>query len=271
MGARLARSLFERHGIPKHRHASFVGEFFGLSRAAAHRRVHSTAAWTLEELERVAVNFGETLPDLFGVSESKGGLDSILKIGSQRLACRAWVEPSTAPRTEDLFVATEQGGSYVITPAAEADSSALLRVLKLEIDQAQPTGRLIAVLDDKREVTDALCKQLNHEGFDARPYYSASALEPAIDDEVFDAYVLDWLLPKGTAEPLIAKIRMQARPRAIVILTGEARDGAKNENGIIAAIDTYKVGMCEKPARTSYILRSLYADGLSRLPASIAR
>src|SRR5690554_5214867 len=59
--AQLVRALLERHGIPRHRHSSFVGEFFGLSRAASYLRVNKSSAWTLDEFQALADRFGEPL------------------------------------------------------------------------------------------------------------------------------------------------------------------------------------------------------------------
>jgi len=270
--AQAVRALLDRHGIAKHRQSAFVGEFFNLSRAAAHRRVHSTAAWTLEELQAIAEKFGESLPEMLGGGRSQGGTRATLHVGDVQSPCRVWLQPEGGEPGSGTFVAMESGGTYTVVPAGSvAGSSPMRRVLRIEIDQGADETPRIAVLDDDREVTKAICAALREKGYQAIPYNGIDALMAEIKRSPFDAYILDWKLRGGTVMPLVAMIREETQHGAIALLSGRMRDSTVNTQEIAAASADYNFRVFEKPAQIDFIVAALERDGLAPVRGGTSR
>jgi hypothetical protein len=270
--AQLVRALLERHGIPRHRHASFVGEFFGLSRAASHQRVNKSSAWTLDDFQALANRFGEPLAQVLGAMGSPGaGTKAVLRVGPWQAECRIWLAEDGA--TQDASVATpgaqglvamESGGIHMVVPAtATADPSAR-PVARLEISQGATMTARVAVLDDERDVANATCAALKAHGVEAVAYYAAEDLLRDIPRELYDGYVIDWLLPDNqTAVPLLAAVRAQTRRSALVILTGKTRSGAADPVEVSAAVRTFRAQLSEKPVQPQLLISTLENDGLA--------
>ena len=262
--AHAVRALLGRHGIPKHRQAAFVGEFFGISRAASHRRTHGTAAWTLEELQSIAEKFGETLPEMLGGGRLKGGTRATLQFGDLQTPCRIWLQPADEEFGGGAFVAMENAGVYTVVPASAAIGQATLRVQRIEIDQSVDRPPRIAVLDDDRDVTKSICAGLRERGYEASPYNTIDALMAEIKREPFDGYILDWKLRGGaTVLPLIAMIREETKHGAITLVSGKFRDSAINTHEVAVASSDYNFPTFEKPVQLEFIVAALARDGLA--------
>jgi CheY-like chemotaxis protein len=262
LAAQVVRALLERHGIPKHRHSSFVGEFFNLSRAAAHQRVNRSAAWTLEELLALAQHFGESLSDVVNSRREDDGRPATLRIGGLQVSCRIWLDRTSSNASTDTFVAVENAGSYVVVPATAASTQNAVRIARLELVQSISTPARIAVLDDERDVANSLCDQLRGVGLEAVGYFAAEELMADISKTPYDGYVVDWLLSEGNAIPLLAMIRGQPKPSAVVLLSGKMRTGSADPMDVASASTTYRVQVVEKPAHLPLILSALELDGL---------
>jgi ActR/RegA family two-component response regulator len=265
--AHAVRALLERHGIPKHRQSAYVGEFFNLSRTAAHRRVHSTAAWTLEELQALGEAFGETLPQMLGGGRSISGTKAILRIGEIEATCRVWFAPNDELGNAN-FVAIESAGKYTVVPASAAAGAKQRRIAKFEVDDRISDAARVAVLDDERDVTDAICAGLRQRGYDATGFTAEDALEAKIRASAFDAYVLDWKLRSGTALPIIELIRARPQHAAIVVLSGRMRDGTINTREVGEASSTHDFQILEKPGQMDFIVSTLMRSGLEPPPSS---
>lgn len=135
--AALVRSLLDRHGIPKHKQSSVVEEFFQLSRSAAHRRVHGNAPWNVEELQRLAAHYGETLLELFGGASESDGEAAVFLNGGLSTRCRAWLGEETASR--DGYVAVRMGSRLLVMPGRDAGDKAVYKVLRFLVDQTLPS------------------------------------------------------------------------------------------------------------------------------------
>ncbi|WP_371436627.1 helix-turn-helix domain-containing protein [Polaromonas sp.] len=263
--AQLVRALLERHGLPKHRHASFVGEFFNLSRAAAHQRVTKSSAWTLDDFQALANRFGETLAQVLGASStSDSGHAATLRVGGMEMGCRIWLAEDGDPSPPGKLVAMENAGVYVVVPAVAAVGQELLRVKRLEIDDEATPAPRVAVFDDERDVANSVCGMLRASGIDAVPYYAAETLLADIPQGLFDGYVVDWMLPGNkTSVALLAAVRGLPEHRAAVLLSGKTRNGTADPHEVGAATTRFKIQMVEKPVQPPTLVSALVNDGLS--------
>ncbi|MFM9428028.1 CheY-like chemotaxis protein [Variovorax sp. GrIS 2.14] len=275
----LVRALLERHDLPKHRHASFVGEFFNLSRAASHQRVNKSSAWTLDDFQKLANHFGESLAQVLGATSSTG-IEATLNVGGLAVPCRIWLEDdseasgfavagiddadSHSPRVRGSLVAMEEGGVYVVVPATAASGLKARGIARLEIDQSETPARRVAVFDDERDVANSVCEMLRAAGIDAKAFYSAADFEDAISKNEFDGYVADWLLPGGaTAVPFLVAVRGLPDHRALVILSGKTRNGMADPSEVGQATIRFKAQMVEKPVLWPQLVSALLIDGLN--------
>jgi len=263
--AQLVRALLERHGLPKHRHASFVGEFFNLSRAASHQRVNKSSAWTLDDFQALANRFGETLAQVLGaVSSNDSGAKATLNVGGMEISCRVWLTGDDATTPVSTLVAMEEKGVYRVVPATAAAGGDAKRIARLEVaHDATPAAR-VAVFDDERDVATSVCGMLRSAGIDAVAFYVAEDLLQAIPQDQFDGYVVDWLLPDNrTAVPLLAAVRDLPEHRAAVLLSGKTRNGTADPREVGEATTRFKVQMVEKPAQQPMLVSALVTDGLN--------
>lgn len=262
MTATLVRAMLERHGIPKHKLSAVVGEFFGLSRSAAHRRVHGSAPWSLEELQKLAAHYGESLAEVVGTTQNNDGTPAVMQWGGTRWPARVWLGEETTTNIKDPFVAVRVGGEYQIVSTSQAAGSPIFRVKQFSVDQTRRHLKRIAVLDDDRSVTDALCTQMGLAGYEPTAYYTEEALAAEFLTGQFDAFVIDWMLSGTTATGLIAKIRAAMPQAVIAVLTGEIKGSMSRAAGVAEASTTYRFRICEKPARLPLIVAALNPDAL---------
>ena len=271
LAAHMVRALLDRHGIAKHRHAAFVGEFFNLSRAAAHQRVNRSAAWTLEELSSLAQNFGETLSGIVAAHATSTSKRATLRMGGANIDCRIWLADGTPDPKVDTFVAIDNGDTYAVVPITTMSSpptpANVQRIARMEVTlQRQPAATMrVAVLDDEDVVAHSLCDQLRTAGLEAVPFSRSADLIEAMASNPYDGYVLDWLLAEGNATPLLATLRAQAQPPAVVLLSGKLRSGSADPVDVASAATTYRVQVIEKPTHLPLLLSALENDGLRKV------
>jgi hypothetical protein len=176
---RLVRSLLERHAVPRHRHASYVGEFFRLSRAAAHQRVTRSSAWTLEEVQALAQHFGESLSDVVrSPSASPDSHAARMRVGALQLDCEVWLGADAAADCTDALVAgREVDGPWTVVPSTTAALWQIVRrITRLEIRPAT-TGLLrVAVVDADHAAAATVCAQLAASGVKSLAYPSVKDL-----------------------------------------------------------------------------------------------
>lgn len=264
--AQLVRALLERHGIPKHRQASFIGELFNLSRAAAHQRVTKSTAWTLDEFQALAQRFGETLAQVLGATSPDLGTSAVLRVGALQVGCQVWFARDGEDSGNDRLVAMESAGTYLVVPTAAATGQQSLRIARLEIGQGVTAVPRVAVFDDERDTADAVSGLLRASGIDAVAYYSPDALLRGISQDMFDGYVIDWLLPDNrNSIPLLAAVRARAKHSALVLLTGKTRNGVADPGEVGAAATAFKAQLVEKPVQPPFLLSALVTDGLGAI------
>lgn len=252
---RCVRALLERHGLPKYRQSAWLAEATGLSYSQAHRRLSGTAPWTLEELERVGALFGETIAQVvaLGQGEARLPVRGTLSLGNANVQCQMWLgEPIQNPRTGSI-VALKTAAGWAAVSASEALEGVTYSIDRIEARPAEVTRKLMAVLDDDRDLTDTICEHLNESGYEARPFYESGALLASAKLRRYDGYVIDWIVGEESALPLIAALRAQDAACPIIVLTAQVLAGLVNEADIADAVKAFNLGFSEKPVRMSIL------------------
>ena len=255
LAVRCVRALLERHGLPKYRQSAWLAEATGLSYSQAHRRLSGTAPWTLEELERVGALFGETIAQVvaLGQGEARLPVRGTLALGNANLQCQMWLgDPIQNPRMGSV-VALKTAAGWAAVSASEALEGVTYSIDRIEARPAEVTRKLMAVLDDDRDLTDTICEHLNESGYEARPFYESGALLASAKLRRYDGYVIDWIVGEESALPLIAALRAQDAACPIIVLTAQVLAGLVNETDIADAVKTFNLGFSEKPVRMSIL------------------
>ena len=251
LAATCIRALLDRAALPRHRHSAHVGGLLKLSYHQAHRRMTGIAPWSLEELQVVAAHHGETLVDLFGEQKSADYETALLIAGPLRVTCRLWPgQPLAQHRPGDL-IAIKGGSEWVVMVAGDSPTPQACTVRRLIIEPKPDRPRRFAILDDDVNVARGLAAGLIELGFEATAFVTEAQLEAALQFDSFDAYVIDWVLPNGTAEALVARLRSQNANCPIALLTGKAGSKEVDEKELVGAIEQHGLLFLQKPVTAS--------------------
>ena len=247
LAAKCVRALFERAGVPSHRQAAHLAGLLQLSYHQAHRRMLGTAPWLVEELQAVAAHHGETLVDLFGQQNAADYERGVLLAGPLRVSCRLWPGPPVVLHRPGDLIALKGGSEWVVMVAGDAPTPQACSVRRLIVDQKPDRPRRFAVLDDDVDVAHGLASGLVDQGYEALPFTGAAQLESALQRESFDGFVVDWVLGRGTAYALLAKLRGLSPTAPIALLTGKVGTPDVDEKAMASAIQQLGLLFMQKP------------------------
>ena len=262
---RLIRALMERHGLPRYRHSAWLADATGLSYSQAHRRMNGTSPWSLEDVERVAALFGETLATLLQADAparaktedvAEQGVGATLRVGDAEIACRLWLGEEVAHPAAGNVVAVRTGTGWQAVAAAE-DTRGAWHIDRLEARPAERVRRTVAVLDDDEDLTRSICAHLDQDGYAAHPYFRTEDLPASADGPRFDAYVVDWLVGPSSTAGLVAALRARDARCPIVVLTAQVVAGVVDESEIADAVARHGLVFAEKPVRMSILSATL--------------
>lgn len=110
----------------------------------------------------------------------------------------------------------------------------------------------ILIVEDDKEVKDALCSLLSYEGYDVRAVSSIKEYDTL--DEVPDLYLLDVLLPDGTGYDICGRIRKSEKTPIIFITSCD------DEDLIVKGLDIGGDDYITKPFRNKELLSRISAN-----------
>jgi CheY-like chemotaxis protein len=264
--AQRVRDLMNRHGIGKRQQTAELCRILDLSFSQGHRKLRGNSPWTLAQIRRVADAFGEPALQLFDaknadVDDTEGSAqDAVLMLGAIEIPCVAWIGEALDPGSRPDFIAQNMNGRWLVTTHEGVLLHAAHDVHKIEIqprrtDMDKP---LIAVVDDDQTSADNLHDYLERSGFTAVALYGLEGFSQALQTQVFDAVVIDWLFGAHTSADAIRAVRNSDNPDApIFVLTGELTTGKVSESEISDIIQRYNVTCFEKPARMAILVADL--------------
>ncbi|MBH3119732.1 histidine kinase [Serratia ureilytica] len=264
--ANRVRELFLHYGIGKRQHARELSRILDLSFSHAHRKLKGQSPRTLEQINSVAAALGETpaaIADLSAeheAAEPNMARDAIFFVAGVAMPCVGHIGDELPAGRPAEFVALRIEGQWHIYRADEAPAGPRYGVELIEIRPGYGDDeRLsIAVLDDSHQAADELAKYLGGCGFNAVAFYDVDSFCQALQQSLFDGYVVDWLIGEETADRCIATIRASDNPDApVLVLTGELGTD-RRESEIAQAMREYDVlGPYEKPVRLHVIEAAL--------------
>jgi CheY-like chemotaxis protein len=264
--AERVRELMGRHGIGKRQQTTELCRILDLSFSQGHRKLRGNSPWTLSQIKKVAEAFGEPAAQLFGAQALDPGMvgakahEAVFCIGAVEITCTAWIGAPIEPGTRPEFIAYSKQGQWRVARHDGALHQNAFEVHKIEIypRRGEPDKPSVAVVDDDQPSADNLRDYLEHNGFSATALYGLQAFNAALQTQVFDAVVIDWLFGGQTAAAAIENVRASENPDApIFVLTGELLTGKASESEISDVIRRFDVACYEKPARMAILVADL--------------
>ncbi|KVE22195.1 histidine kinase [Burkholderia vietnamiensis] len=257
------REILLKNGIGRRQHANTISRILNLSFSQAHRKLKGQSPWAIHQVNQITTEFGEDVGQLFGESSAVAvaaegePVTASLVVGHTRIPCSAHIGPAlSADQRSELVALVESDGHWSIhTPDTAPDGQAYaVRLIKI-VPTVEEIRRLsIAILDDSAEAADELSKYLRNQGFNTHAYYDIQSFNEAVRDQMFDGFVVDWIIGQDTSESCMTKIRQSENPDApILVLTGQLNT-TERESQIARAMRTFDIlGPYEKPIRLSVI------------------
>jgi CheY-like chemotaxis protein len=230
LATRCIYALLQRHSIRKHRQLPVLAEILGVAYQTVYRRLPS-GDWSLDELERIAAHFGETLAQLLDLATDP----ATFVMGVLRLPCRVEVGGVTDPAKPASLIAVRGEKEWIVMPTSDAITAQSYDVKSLTIEPRTKESR-VAVLDDEKDIAEGICAELENMGLHAMPFFSIEDLSAAIKAQRFDAYIIDWVIGRTTAQELIESIREVDPHCPIAILTGQLEEGGAADETEVAYV-----------------------------------
>ncbi|MDO9093951.1 MAG: phosphate regulon transcriptional regulator PhoB [Rubrivivax sp.] len=125
---------------------------------------------------------------------------------------------------------------------------------------------LILVVEDENAIAELIAINLRHAGFEVRLAADASSAQAAVDRELPDLVLLDWMLPGQSGVELARRWRAASRTRELplIMLTARAEEADKI-TGLDAGADDY----LSKPFSTKELLARIRAVLRRRAPEAL--
>lgn len=265
------RALMTSRGIPKKEQSREVARILGLSISQAYKKFSGSADWSMTQIKAIEKEYGAPLmsrgPAGSGTDLRSKAVEVALKIQGATYPAYAVIGSQYATRQTVDFVAVGRPGQWTVIDYPSAPvHEAHYKVEYLEIAVQEPRQYSVAVLDDDVGTADSIADALDQSDFKAFAYYSIEKLEKAMEQEQFDAYVLDWKIGSKTSESLIDTIRTGANSNApVFLLTGVLH--ADKEDEIMRIVRAYSVRYLEKPVRMK-LLAATIGQGLQDIASS---
>lgn len=216
--------------------------------------------WTLEDLAQVAELFGESLVEMLSDIEPSAFVHGLVEMSGQQIACHIWLSERVAGLGPGTLAAVETPAGWLVLPASEVGGRNAYGIKRLEAKPIPVVRKSVAILDDDQDLTNSISAHFRESGYDARPFYATADLLNV--GEMFDGYVMDWIVGETSVVKLIAAVRAKAAKCPIVVLTAQVMTGAVDEGDIADAVKRFDFIFHEKPVRTSILVATL-ARGLT--------
>ena len=253
IASRYVRALLNRHDVAPMRHVTTVAQVLDIGYTLVYRRMTGAVAWEVEEIEKVAAHFGETLAEVFAGEQADDHLPAVLVVDGLRLTCQVVAGGIARDPERNSLVAVRVGAQWVVVPASEAGVGAAYEVKRLVVEGSGDRRWRVAILDDDASDAASIKEHFTGCGFEAEAFSAVEDLIGRMKVNPFDAYIVDWVLGQGSAAELLGMIRADDRQCPIAVLTGKMKEDLMLEPAVAEAVTTYKLLFFEKPTRLPII------------------
>lgn len=245
-------NLLTQKGVGYRKHASTMATILGLQYNSAKQKLDGKRGITLEEVRNIFKYFNEPF-------EGQRVHNCVFIMNNIHKRCVIAVdEKPVVDIVDNETYAIKKDGLFVISTNSEkTPDTPTYKVNSIDFIPAPK----VALLDNDRDILELLKLVTARYGIEADTYQNKNDITEAIDNNQYEAYVLDWLLDFGeTSESVVRKLREKTDPYStIIILTGQLDHYEKNIGDMIL---NYDVKLIEKPAKpliiSSLLLSTLF-------------
>ncbi|MEO6744506.1 MAG: helix-turn-helix domain-containing protein [Caldimonas sp.] len=257
IGSRYVRALLNRHEIPSSRHVTTIAQVVACGHNAAYRRLNGGVAWEIEEIEKLAQHFGESLAEAFGGREDTDAEAAVLVAGGHRVPCELVVGDPVRERPPNTLVAVKAGEQWLVMPSSEGGVGPVFEVKHMTVSSRSNWRPRVAILDDDQNAAAGLAEFFSDQDCEVQAFSRVQDLVAHMKARPFDGYVLDWVLAEGSADEVIGMIHAEDPGSSIAILTGRMMDDVSVGRAVSQAISTYQLQIFQKPTPPLIIWTSL--------------
>jgi ActR/RegA family two-component response regulator len=252
--AKSIREQMDKHGLVRHKHRKTLIEILGLSESQAHRKLAGQAGWTLHEIKKVADYFGVCPNVILSSIFTDTANEALIEINQQEYPCLVWIGPALTEPGEHPLIAFQQDHTWRVSSADKQTNAKIFAVDRIEFGRSPKLS--VAILDDDISFVESIALQLGKFGFHASSYHDEEVFLNEIAHKEFDAFVIDWLLEKHTADKLISNMRRSKTHKhtPIILLTGNTDHYAAD---IANVIQEHRAIFLGKPVSSAIIAAQL--------------
>ena len=257
------RRFLVSHGVKEHNHASEIARIIDVDRSQSYRRLKGDVAWSHTDLRAIAQHFGAAddclLPhdDLARVAhQGPDAVPAVIRVA--HLPPTGLLVPGAelgAGDSSDL-VAIRVAAGWEIHVNGDEPFGARRHAIEALTVRSHPHLQ-VALLEDDTRAAAALVEAFRPLGIVATPFVDSASLRAAIAHRRFDAYVLDWLLPEGTAAPVVEEIRQHRPHIPVVVVTGALMADSDMEQRLLALSAQWNFSTLDKPVRPMNLANAL--------------
>jgi CheY-like chemotaxis protein len=249
------RRFLASHGVKEHNHASEIARIIDVDRSQSYRRLKGDVAWSHHDLRAIARYFGAPDEQLLPADDPsrpgpapEGGVPAAIRIpqlppsGLLVPGAELGAEAScdlVAVRTTTGWEVWRGGDEPVGLPRHSVDALTLRSHPFLQV----------ALLEDDALAAEALVEAFRPLGLLATPFAGREPVLAALHRRRYDAFVLDWLLPDGTAAGVVEQIRLHRPHVPIIVVTGALVADADAERTLQQLTSQWNFSTLDKPVR----------------------
>jgi CheY-like chemotaxis protein len=249
------RRFLASHGVKEHNHASEIARIINVDRSQSYRRLKGDVAWSHTDLRAIARHFGAAdehlLPrdDLARVArQGPDAVPAVIRV--VHLPPTGLLVPGAELAAGDIsdLVAVRVGNAWEIHVNGEEPPGARRHAIEALTVRSHPHLQ-VALLEDDVHAGEALVEAFRPLGIVASSFTDSDSLRAALAQRRFDAFVLDWLLPEGTAARIVEEIRQHRAHIPIVVVTGALMADSEMEQSLLAQSAQWNFSTLDKPVR----------------------
>lgn len=273
------RDLLLGEGIAQHQQARWIAERLQCSYPAARRKILGKSPFSEDEIQSILAAFNLRWGGLHGLSREDGTpgpagtsessvtsaseIPATWRVDGVEIPCfvTMHVPAREAPPASRGPVLIQVDGRQVVVmsePFRDLPSPAHA-IRTIRVAPAYPgTGPRLAVLDDDAVACKSTTLAMQSCGFAAQGFVNEALLREAIEQQPFDAYILDWQLRAGhSAAEIMTQIHSRHPSAALLVLSGHLTGNPGVEDEVTALVRRLGASMLPKPCPAYSIVAAL--------------
>jgi CheY-like chemotaxis protein len=249
------RRFLSSHGVKEHNHASEIARIIDVDRSQSYRRLKGDVAWSHHDLRAIARYFGAAEEHLLPADDTprpgpapEGAVPVTLRIPLLPSEGLLVPGPELPADTSSDLVAVHAPTGWEVWLGGEEPVGLARHAIEALTLRSHPYLQ-VALLEDDALAAEAMVESFRPLGLAVSPFGSREPLLAALHRRRYDAFVLDWLLPDGTAAGVVEQIRHHRPHVPIIVVTGALVADADAERTLQRLSAQWNFSTLDKPVR----------------------